>query len=113
QIEQFIGDGRRQAKPACRVLRVGDDQVHLVPFHQMPQMIVHDFAPGTAENIADEKYPHDQSLILPPATQPSLRRYTVTGPAPRWPENRNWRKGSCADSSPGASAPPRCRNTRG
>ena len=55
QIEEILGDLRRQAEAAGGVFRIDDGQVHGVRFAQMADVLAHDPASRAAEDVANEK----------------------------------------------------------
>jgi hypothetical protein len=58
QIEELLGDLRRQAKAAGGVFRIDDGQLHLMRLAQMADVLTHDPASRAAEDVADEKDIH-------------------------------------------------------
>ncbi len=58
EIENFFGERRRDAEAAGCVFAVDDEEVDLVSFEEMGQVLVHDVAAGGAEDIADEEDIH-------------------------------------------------------
>ena len=55
QVEQVFGNLRRHAKPACRILGVDHNQVDIVFLTHMADVLAHNPASRTAEDVADEK----------------------------------------------------------
>src|SRR5258706_2985408 len=58
EFEQFFGDGGSDTEAAGGVLGVHDQQFDLVCFHHMVDVLSHDIAAGTAENVTNEKNIH-------------------------------------------------------
>ena len=61
QIEEILGDLRRQAKAAGGVFRIDDGQLYLMRLAQMADVLTHDPASRAAEDVADEKYAQGNS----------------------------------------------------
>jgi hypothetical protein len=55
KIEEILGELGRQAEAARGVFGVDDDQFHDVRLAHMADVLAHDPAPRTAENVADEE----------------------------------------------------------
>src|SRR6185437_5242366 len=65
QVEELIGDRRCKAETSGGILRIGDDQIDLMAFHHVLQVVAHNPASCAAEYIANEEDFHKQeSLIL-------------------------------------------------
>ena len=55
EVEEVLGDLRRQPKAAGRILRVHNGELDTVRLAHVPDVLAHDPAPRTAKNVADEK----------------------------------------------------------
>jgi hypothetical protein len=57
-IDELIVDDLGDAKAACRVLTVNDDEIELPIGNERGQPLGHDGPPGAADNVADKKNTH-------------------------------------------------------
>ena len=55
QVEQILGELRRHAKAARRILGIDNHQIHVVRLAHMANVLAHNPAPRAAKNIADKK----------------------------------------------------------
>ena len=64
EIEEFFGDGRRNAEASGGIFAVGDHQIRRMPLHEFRQTILDDKPPGASEDVTNEKNVQDQSSVV-------------------------------------------------
>lgn len=74
QIEEFLGKRRRQSKSSRRILPIDHQQVYVVRFHNMRQVLAYDMAARRSKDVAHEKNIHSESL------HPTLYTRPMPGP---------------------------------
>jgi hypothetical protein len=61
EIEQFLGDGRRETEATCRVFSIDDEEIDLMLFNDVAEMFAHDATASASENIPYKKNAHMQT----------------------------------------------------
>ena len=63
EVEEFFGDGGRDAEAAGGVFAVDDEEVDFVGFDEVGKVFANDVAAGGAEDVADEENVHTGNRV--------------------------------------------------
>lgn len=92
EVEDFFGDGGRDAEAAGGVLAVDDEEIDGVGFHNVGEMFADDVAAGRTEDVADEENVHRMSLSRVKKQIPrgeGQKKKQVQKPVLRWVKEDN------------------------
>ena len=62
QIEQVIGDCRRDPESSCGIFSIDHHQIRTIRGNHLRQVLTHNAPSGTAKNIANKKNPQSFSF---------------------------------------------------